>query len=201
MDVIDLSRLDISSLSGKNVLITGGCSGIGLSTVEYLHSAGCDVVVGDFLPPPADHLAFKSSRIRYCHTDITSWESLRKCFDLASQSHPIDVVLANAGINEYGDQFFTPRYDGEGHLLEPDYRVLDVNLRGTSNTVALAVHHMERGGCIVITGSLAGYMSAPGMPVYGASKHGKTPIYRSIQFSIFVAYWYETLTRKKVYGV
>jgi NAD(P)-dependent dehydrogenase (short-subunit alcohol dehydrogenase family) len=171
MESIKVDLRDLYKLANKMVLITGGCSGIGLSLVELLFSAGCNLIVGDLQAPPVKHNAFSSGRVFYRKTDVTNWDQLRILFDEGCKLQSIDIVVANAGINEYQDQFFDPKFGESGELLEPDYRVLDINLKGASNTVALAIHHFkDRGGSIIITASLAGYMSASGMPVYGVSK-------------------------------
>jgi NAD(P)-dependent dehydrogenase (short-subunit alcohol dehydrogenase family) len=174
MASINVDPAKLKSLAGKTVLITGGCSGIGLSTVELFHSLGCNVVVGDVQPPPENIAIFQSDRVTYCRADISSWSSIQAFFATAAKAQEIDIVVANAGLNEIGDQFFDTEVDQNGNLSEPDYRVIDVNLKGTANTMKLAFHHLRpKGGSIIITASLAGYQGSTGLPIYSSTKHGK----------------------------
>ena len=80
------------------------------------------------------------------------------------------------------DTTFSDESDIFGELLEPDYKVIEVNLIGVLNTVKLAIHHMKQqpeGGSIVVTASTTGY-SASGLPVYAASKHGVIGMMRGL---------------------
>lgn len=82
----------------------------------------------------------------------------------------------NAGIAEYGDQFFKEEFDADGQLKEPDRRCLDIDITAACDTVKLAIHHLRKngkdGGSIVMTASLAGYLASAGAPMYSAAKHG-----------------------------
>lgn len=174
------SRENLEHLSGKVALITGGCSGIGLALLTILLDIGAKVVVGDVQEAPwedKDSSVFSTEakeRVIYRRCDITDWASLRTLFSAGIEAFGrLDLVAANAGINEFGDQYFHVSHDEKGCLLEPDWRVLDVNVKGTMNTVFLAIHNLAEGGSIVITSSLTGYQSANKMPVYSSSKHGK----------------------------
>jgi NAD(P)-dependent dehydrogenase (short-subunit alcohol dehydrogenase family) len=174
---IQASNNDLASLAGKTAIVTGGCSGIGLATVKLLASLNCNTVVGDLRGPPTDQNSlFSRQDVYYQECDVTKWESLMELF-ATGQKHfgrGIDFVIANAGINEYGEQFFSPRRNSAGLMMQPDYRALDVNLKGAINTVALALEHFDdRGGSIVLTASLAGYQGSRGMPIYSAAKHGR----------------------------
>jgi NAD(P)-dependent dehydrogenase (short-subunit alcohol dehydrogenase family) len=87
----------------------------------------------------------------------------------------------NAGIAEHGDQFFTDTFDPSGQLAEPDRRCVDIDLHAADDTVKLAIYWMRkdakhgrgRGGSIVMTASIAGYLASAGAPLYSAAKHGE----------------------------
>jgi NAD(P)-dependent dehydrogenase (short-subunit alcohol dehydrogenase family) len=149
---------DVKGLEGKLALITGGSSGIGLATAKLFLRKGVEaVVVADLQSPPED----LGSRALYVRTDVTSWEDLRALFQTAIDRYGrIDIVFANAGIVDTSN--YVDLREENVQLLEPSRRSLDVNIFGCLNTVALAIHHMQRqkpaGGSIVMTSSGAGYL-------------------------------------------
>lgn len=166
-----------ATLAGRSAIITGGSSGIGYSTAEILSREGCNVVIADLQPPVGEpQLSGKAGRIQYYRCDITDWTSLTALFAFTLSAHGrIDVVHANVGVNEIGDPFLSSLATSTGELKEPNLKTIDVNVKGTINTVALGMHYMRNnpdGGNIIITASLAGYFGTNGMPIYTASKHG-----------------------------
>lgn len=87
----------------------------------------------------------------------------------------------NAGINEYRNQLFNDS------LEEPDRRTLDIDLRHVLDTLKLAIYYMrndkrgQKGGNIVMTASLAGYLASAGAAVYSAAKHGVIGLLRALK--------------------
>jgi NAD(P)-dependent dehydrogenase (short-subunit alcohol dehydrogenase family) len=63
--------------------------------------------------------------------DVTSWSSQYRLFERAiSEFGRLDIVVANAGVVETVN-FFAEEIDPEsGKLREPNYTVLDINLKG-----------------------------------------------------------------------
>ena len=181
-----ITREQLSSPTKQTCLVTGGSSGIGLNTAIILHELGNNVCVVDRSPPSAaaPKSLTSSSRFLFQQCDITSWSSQRSAFDTAYKKFgSIDNVFVNAGIAEYGDQFFKDELDGNGMLKEPDRRCVDIDLHAADDTVKLAIHYMRKkekdgkgkGGSIVMTASLAGYLASAGAPLYSAAKHGISP--------------------------
>ena len=60
-DVSDRPLVDLLSLSGRAVVVTGGARGIGAQAVRRLAEAGADVVVGDLDLAAAQTLATEVS--------------------------------------------------------------------------------------------------------------------------------------------
>jgi NAD(P)-dependent dehydrogenase (short-subunit alcohol dehydrogenase family) len=175
---VELSQL--KNLKNKVVLITGGASGIGLATAKLLTTLDPSnkVSIVDLAPPPPSFLsASNTHQVLFQKCDITNWQSLRSAFaNTAKHYGRIDAVFVNAGIAEYGDQFFDETLDETGQLKEPDRRVLKINLDAASDTVKLAIHHLRKnkeGGSIIMTASLAGYLASAGAGLYSAAKHGR----------------------------
>lgn len=79
----------------------------------------------------------------------------------------LDVVVANAGINNWGRFWEMP--DDQWLTL------IDINLTGVWRTLKAAVPHMlsaGKGGSIITVSSVAGIKALPGQAHYSAAKHG-----------------------------
>ncbi|KAI8949093.1 short chain dehydrogenase reductase [Xylaria longipes] len=180
MASLNIEESDIPSLADKVALITGGSAGIGLATTKLLLEKGATVHVLDVNPPPEEDLAHKALHYRRCNVAI--WEDLRKAFDEVGH---VDYVFANAGIYEESD-YFADETDAEGALVEPGYRVLDVNLRAACNTVKLAWSKMRkqpagRPYSVVLTASIAAYAPEQVCPVYSSAKLALVGLIRSLR--------------------
>lgn len=170
-------NFNILKSTPKTIVITGGSSGLGLATAQFLSTLNPqhNLVLIDLNKPPQ---TFKHdlSHLLIHTCNITSWADQRAGFEAAYKRFGnIDCVFVNAGITEHGDQFFTDELDGDGKLKEPDRRVLNLDMDAASDTTKLAIHYMRKnkeGGEIVLTSSLAGYLGSAGAPLYSAAKHG-----------------------------
>ena len=98
--------------------------------------------------------------------DVTDRSVMESWLMEIDDVHPIDIVIANAGISA-----------GTGGVLvgeDPQQvrRVFDVNLYGVLNTIEPVQRRMleRKSGQIVIMSSLAGYRGWPGAPAYCGSK-------------------------------
>jgi NAD(P)-dependent dehydrogenase (short-subunit alcohol dehydrogenase family) len=177
--VFTVNPSQLTNLRNKVVVITGGASGIGLATSKLITTLDPSnkICIIDRAPPPPSFLsASNTHQILFQKCEITDWTSQRTAFANAAKHYGrIDAVFANAGIAEYGDQFFDETLDETGQLKEPDRRVLNIDMDAASDTVRLAIHHLRKnkeGGSIVITASLAGYLASAGAGLYSAAKHG-----------------------------
>jgi len=188
-----IDKASLTSLTNKTILITGGSSGIGLATSLLLHSLSNNIVVLDRSPPTKtpETTSLTSSPRFLLHTcDITNWKSQRAGFQAAIDKFgKIDAVYVNAGIAEYEDQFFKDKFDSDGKLTEPDRRTIDIDMQAADDTVKLAIYWMRKdakhgkgkGGSIVMTASLAGYLASAGAPLYSAAKHGIVGLMRALK--------------------
>ena len=183
----------LTSLTNKTIVITGGSSGIGLATALLLHSLSNNIVVLDRSDPAHNSTTqplISSPRFLLQNCDITNWKAQRAAFQAAIDKFGIiDAVYVNAGIAEHRDQFFKDELDADGQLAEPDRRTIDIDLHAADDTVKLAIfwmrkdakHGKGRGGSIVMTASLAGYLASAGAPLYSAAKHGIVGLMRALK--------------------
>lgn len=166
MTSLNLKVDDIPDLSGKRVIITGASSGIGLAAANIFAQKGAWVLNLDINPPPdATH-----GSVEYRHCDMTNWKGLKDAFKYAGD---IDIAVSNAGISEETDYFVDTFDPSTQELLEPEYRILDVNMRAVFNFTKLALSNFRQRkhpGSIVITSSATAYAPEQSLPVYSASK-------------------------------
>ncbi|KAK4941886.1 hypothetical protein LTR10_018216 [Elasticomyces elasticus] len=183
-------------LDGKTAIVTGGANGIGAAIVRHYEALGANVVIAD-LPSaaasaePLVNSLSNPSKALFVPVNITIWREISALFQ-RTKAHfgQIDYVVANAGIMETRG-FFDFETDAGGNLMEDEgvYRVIDVNLNGTMNTLRLAMFHMMSNpvdqdgfrGSIVLTSSTSGFFGGTAVVSYVASKHGVVGLLRSSQ--------------------
>jgi len=87
-------------LSGKNVIVTGGYSGIGLETVRALAGAGARVTVpARRVDAATEALAEVAGEIEIAEMDLGDLASVRRFADhYLETSRPLDILINNAGI-------------------------------------------------------------------------------------------------------
>lgn len=146
------------------MLITGASRGIGAALARELAARGC--VLGlvarseDGLRELAASLPGEGHQA--LPADVADRASIAAAIEAFGQ--PIDVVVANAGVADYG-----PWLDLDSEL---EARMTQINWLGTLYTVRAALPAMvERGrGHVVVTSSGAALRTFPGAAVYGATK-------------------------------
>lgn len=149
-------------LSGKNALITGGSSGIGLAVAERYLASGVNVAIADLQP----NAALDAKGALFFQTDVANPASVEQTFAAAQQSlGKLDIVVNNAGI--------APE---TGSIDETDIdaarATIDVNLNGVMWGLRFAPACMRNGGSIINTASAAATLGFPTYGPYAASKAG-----------------------------
>ncbi|KAL4967059.1 uncharacterized protein BDV14DRAFT_198521 [Aspergillus stella-maris] len=200
MAITPLTPTDPSNLIGLSILITGGASGLGLSTATYLAQSGAIVTIADIQDgiTIASDLTAQGYKVQYVHCDITNWESLVSAFKAALQFSPtksLDVVAAFAGVDNTGHlvDFVTASdvsFDGAAPPA-PDLTPIEVNMKGTFYTAALALHYLRlpsalpndtvKSKSLAIVTSLAAYVDDTHSTQYTASKYGSRGLFRGIR--------------------
>src|SRR3954470_3659205 len=86
-------------LEGKVAVITGGCSGIGLGTVELFVAEGACVVAADLQDEKGAMLERRfPDKVRYSHCDVTVEADIAATMALAKSAFGgLDILFNNAG--------------------------------------------------------------------------------------------------------
>lgn len=153
----------------SSIVITGGSSGIGEAlALDYAAPGVALALTGRDAPrlaSVADACRAKGATVVADTVDVADRERLAGWLTAFDDTHPVDLLIANAGIS----------IDKDNSSLD-DFSVirktLDVNVGGVLNTVEpLMTRLMERRkGQIAVVSSLAGFIGLPYSASYNASK-------------------------------
>lgn len=170
--------LERMKLDGRNALVTGGASGIGLACVEALAELGAKVTIADLAQDAIDtviaDIGAKGFVVTGTVMDVTDSARVTQ---VADSLRAIDILVNNAGIalSEI------PAEDMEDARW---LKVLDVNLNGSFWCArAFGRHMLARGkGSIVNVGSMSGFIvnRPQGQAHYNASKAAVHQLTRSL---------------------
>jgi 3-hydroxybutyrate dehydrogenase len=156
-------------MRGKQAIITGSNSGIGLGVARALAAAGADVVLNSFTDRPEDHALAAAIAAefgvgaRYIPADMADGPA---CRDLIARAGGCDILVNNAGI-----QHVAPIEDFPADQWN---RILAINLSSAFHTTAAAIAAMRaRGwGRVINVASAHGLTASPFKSAYVAAKHG-----------------------------
>lgn len=149
------------SLKDKNAFITGGTAGLGLASAKRFAAAGASVVIVG--RRDADMIAEEFNGI-FIRADVSNEQQLKQAFQQAEEKlGKLDIVMNNAGI------------ENTGPLIEETdatefQRLISINLLPIFNGLRFCPAHMNDGGSIINTASVAGRLGLPGYSQYGATK-------------------------------
>ncbi len=148
--------------NSKVVVITGVSSGIGRAAAMKFAQQGCRVfgtVRNTAKAQAIPHVALVEMDIR----DEASVE--RGIQTILAQAKRIDVLVNSAGVTLLGA--------AEETSMEEARTLFDTNLFGVLRVIKAVLPHMraQRSGRIVNVSSVLGFLPAPYMALYAASKH------------------------------
>ena len=153
----------MSRFNNKNVIITGGSSGIGHAIYKRLLSEGANVVVWDILSLK-DH--YNSENSLFINVDVTRWDDIENALEKSINFlKKLDILICSAGIT--GPNKKTWEYTEK----EWEY-VFDVNTNGTffANKACIPLMIKNGYGRIVNISSIAGKEGNPNAAAYSSSK-------------------------------
>ena len=152
----------------KVALVTGASRGIGAAVARRLASDGFSVVVNyasssneaDALVAELKAAGAQAIAVK---ADVAKADEVRHMFEISEQQlGKVDVLVNNAGVLKT-----VPLADTSDALFD---QTLNINLRGTFNTLREAAARMSDGGRIVNFSSTTLALNMPGYAVYNATK-------------------------------
>ncbi|MBB3183690.1 NAD(P)-dependent dehydrogenase (short-subunit alcohol dehydrogenase family) [Halomonas fontilapidosi] len=167
-------------MKGKNVIVTGGASGIGLASVERCLEEGASVVIADLEGGDGQVQAARlddryDGRCLFKACDVTDTAQVDRLFaDTVAELGSVEAVFNNAGIGG-----ICPTDE----LSDDDYlKVIDINLNGVFRVAraALRVMYRQGGGSIVNCASILGVFGQSQTAAYTAAKGGVVNMTRTL---------------------
>lgn len=153
----------------RNVLVTGGASGIGYGIAKKLAANGMHVIIADLNEASAQQasetitaLGFSCS---YIQVDVCSAEQVASLPEKLKQT-PVDVLINNAGIQHVSKlEDFPP---------QKWQQLINVMLVGPALLTQAFLPHMrdQNFGRVINVGSIHSVIASPFKSAYVAAKHG-----------------------------
>ncbi|WP_099024977.1 mycofactocin-coupled SDR family oxidoreductase [Mycolicibacterium palauense] len=156
-------------LAGKVALVTGGARGQGRSHAVHLADEGADIVLVDIgsdiasnryplatradLDETATLVEKAGRRVVAAEADVRDRSALQRVVaEAVAELGGLHVVVANAGICHLGNDI----------PIQGFIDAFDVDFLGVVNSVHVGLPHLEQGGSVVVTGSVAGLVPQAG---------------------------------------
>lgn len=152
----------------SSIVITGGSSGIGAALARHYAGPGRFLAITgrdrQRLDRIAEECRVAGAEVESAVLDVCDRDALDSWLTRIDRHHPLDLVIANAGVSAGTGSF--------GEDAVQTRHILSVNVDGVVSTVLTAVALMRpRGrGQVAIMSSLAAFRGFPGAPAYCASK-------------------------------
>ncbi|MGD2173851.1 MAG: 3-oxoacyl-[acyl-carrier-protein] reductase [Candidatus Brocadiaceae bacterium] len=168
----------MSSLNGKNALVTGASQGIGRAISLRLAQDGASVAGLDVQEEALQETAalVEEAGVRFVplKADVTDFDQLGEAASTAADAlGSLDILVNNAGITR--DNLLIRMSDEDWD------KVLAVNLKGVFNGIKAVARTMmrQRAGRIVNIASVVGVVGNAGQANYSASKGGVIALTKS----------------------
>jgi NAD(P)-dependent dehydrogenase (short-subunit alcohol dehydrogenase family) len=162
--------MDLSSMQGKTVLVTGAASGIGLETALAFARRGADLVICDLdeagLTAAGKRIEGLGRSAFTRRVDVSSADEMRAFADeVHQQVEAVDILMNNAGV-AIGGPFLSTS-------LEDWNWILGINTLGVVHGCHFFIPKMverDKGGHVINVSSAAGYSASSVLAAYNATK-------------------------------
>jgi len=175
----------MGTLSGKNAVVTGSTSGIGLAYARAFAAAGANVVINGFGSP--EDIEKERAKIEsdfgvkavYAPADMTKPAEIAVMIALGEKSFgSVDILVNNAGI-----QFVSPI---EEFPPEKWDQIIAINLSSAFHAIRAAVPGMKKKGWgrIINTASAHSLVASPFKSAYVSAKHGIAGLTKTVALEV-----------------
>src|SRR3984893_8651397 len=154
----------MGKLEGKNALITGGTSGIGIATAKAFVNEGAYVfITGRRKTELASAVKEIGRNVTGIQGDVSNLGDLDRLFaQIKRENGKLDMVFANAGVAKLA---------AFGTITEELYDwTFDINVKGLLFTVQKALPLLPDGASIILNASVVASKGLPTNSVYSATK-------------------------------
>ena len=151
-----------------SILITGASSGIGEALAERYAAPGVFLALSGRdqtrLDDVAERCRSRDAAVSAKVIDVTNQQAIDKWISGIDHDHPLDLVIANAGVSA--------DTSGLPETADRAARVLEINVQGVLNTIlpVLPLMQERKSGQVALMSSLAAFRGLPSAPAYSASK-------------------------------
>lgn len=155
----------MSKMKGRNIIVTGGASGIGLAIVRRFAGEGGNVTLVDNNAESgaeaAKSLKAEGMNVNFVRCNVSNHDEVQST--LGTIAHP-DVLVNNAGVAHVGTVEQTTPEDLD--------RLYDVNIKGMFNCTRAVIGKMVKqgGGVILNMASVAAVVGIPDRFAYSMTK-------------------------------
>ncbi len=161
------------ALKGKNAIVTGSTSGIGLAIANVLAGEGCNILVNGMgdkaaIDAEVDNLAQKYGvKVFYNGADMSKPADIKQMVsDCESKLGSVDILVNNAGIQFTAavEEFPEDKWDS----------IIAINLSAAfhASKAAIPVMRKNKFGRIINIASVHGLVASTNKVAYVAAKHG-----------------------------
>lgn len=155
----------MNKLTNKIAVITGGGSGIGLSTAQLFAEEGAKVIITGRNPEKLKKaiLECKGLSVTGISCDVSKVFEIEKLYQKVAEMYGhIDILVANAGVFD-----LKPLEETDEEFFD---RIVNINYKGLFFTVQKAINYLTQNSSIILLSSGAINWPRPKLSVYTSSK-------------------------------
>lgn len=168
----------MQKLSGKNALITGGNSGIGLATAKLFREHGANLVITGRDPASLEQARMAlGGDVLALQSDAGKLDNIESSINqVADYFGRLDVLFVNAASgNPAPFEFVTEAQFDE---------MSAICFKGVFFTIQKALPLLSNGSSIIITTSITNQLGAPNFSVYAASKAAQRSLVQTLSLEL-----------------
>ena len=164
-------------IANQAVVVTGGASGLGRATAEWLTRQGAHAVIADLPSGNGETVAREiGGKTHFVAADVTDESQMAAVFDAAESLGTLRAVVHCAG---RGGPIRVVDKNGVPGSIEEYEKVVRVNLIGSFNVLRLGAARMAKTdlidgerGVVILTSSVAAFEGQIGQIPYASAKAG-----------------------------